>query len=85
MFRDNIESFYDVETRAQGFIVAVGRDGLLAQFPLLSCSAAVVQVPSGPREASLDHLVSVIADIKKAAKASPNHLSRHRLGTGIGH
>jgi len=79
-FRTNIESFYDAPTRVQGFIIAQGRDGEPAQFPLLSCSAAIVEIPAGPRQGSLDHIVSVIADIKKAAKASPNHLSRHRLG-----
>ena len=83
MFRNNIESFYDTETRARGFIVAPGRDGQPARFPLLSCSAAVLQVPPGPRQTSLDHIVAVIADLKKAAKISPNHLARHRLSAGV--
>lgn len=44
-------------------------------FPLLTCSAAPVEIPAGPRSVSVDQLASKIADLKKAAKRSPSHLS----------
>ncbi len=78
-FRTSIESFYDAETRARGHIVAENREGVRVTYPLLSCSAALIEIPAGPRSASLDQIVSAIADIKKAAKASVNHICRHRL------
>jgi EAL domain-containing protein (putative c-di-GMP-specific phosphodiesterase class I)/GGDEF domain-containing protein len=79
-FRTNAESFYDPEVRELGYIEAKDRQGRYARFPLLSCSAAVVRVPAGPRPATVDHLVALIADLKKVAKRSDLHLVGCDLG-----
>ncbi len=49
-FTQEAASLYDDEARRQGFIVATDRLGEQRQFPLLSVSAALVNLPS-PRGA----------------------------------
>ncbi|MEI8394677.1 MAG: GGDEF domain-containing protein [Rhodospirillaceae bacterium] len=78
-FRHDAESLYDAESREHGYIVARGRDGSTQQFPLLSCSAAVLVLSAGQRSATIDDLSGTIADLKKAAKSSPDHLTLQQL------
>ncbi|MFA7430773.1 MAG: GGDEF domain-containing protein [Rhodospirillaceae bacterium] len=74
-FRAEVASFYDADTRAAGQILARMRDGTMAHIPLLSASAALVEVPRGHAPGSLDELSAVIAVTKKEAKASPTKLA----------
>ncbi|MGC2854790.1 EAL domain-containing protein [Novispirillum sp. DQ9] len=74
-FRAEVASFYDEEARAAGHIMARMRDGTKARIPLLSASAALVEIPQGHAPGSLDELSAVIATTKKEAKASPNKLA----------
>ncbi len=78
-FRRDAESFYDAEARDFGYIVGRGRDGTTQNFPLLSCSAALVALPAGGRAVLMDDLGSIIAGLKKAAKDSPDHLATRTL------
>ena len=68
-----------MRTRALGYLVGRGRDDTTRQFPLLSCSAALVALPAGGRAVLMDDLGSVIAGLKKAAKDSPDHLAIQTL------
>ena len=74
-FRHDIESFYELEDRERGHIQARGRDGDIREFPLLSCSAAIIALP--PVADALDHdrLVKSIAGLKKQAKNAENHIA----------
>lgn len=74
-FRAEVASFYDDETRAAGCVVAKMRDGTKATIPLLSASAALVEVPRGHAPGGLDELSAVIAATKKEAKSSPDKLA----------
>ena len=79
-FRRDVESFYDPESRERGHIVGRGRDGALQQFPLLSCSAALVEIAAGERAVTVDDIGGTIATLKKTAKSAPDHIACQRLG-----
>ena len=79
-FRRDAESLYDEDSRQLGYITGRGRDGTTQNFPLLSCSAALVFLPAGPRSVAIDEVGAIIAKLKKAAKLSPQHLAAERLG-----
>lgn len=74
-FRAEVEGFYDEATRQAGHVMATMRDGSQARIPLLSASAALVEVPSGHAPGDLDDLSSVIAATKKEAKKSPTKMA----------
>ncbi|MEI6987136.1 MAG: GGDEF domain-containing protein [Rhodospirillaceae bacterium] len=79
-FRHDIESFYDPESRISGYIIGHSRDGEIVQIPLLSCSAAVVEIPAGAGTAIADDIARILAGLKKAAKKAPEHIAILRLG-----
>ncbi len=74
-FRQEVESFYTEEDRERGCIVAKDRHGIERCMPLLSASAAVVAIRRGHAPGSVDEISSVIARMKKEAKASPTKLA----------
>jgi diguanylate cyclase (GGDEF)-like protein len=74
-FRQEVESFYDEDARAQGYIVAKDREGNERHMPLLAASAALVHIPRGHAPGSIDDISSVIAVMKKEAKVSPSKLA----------
>lgn len=73
-FRADAESFYEPAVRERGYITAKDRFGELRQFPLLSCSAAVVEIPAGDHTVTIDAVGAAIAELKKAAKQAPSRL-----------
>lgn len=74
-FRQEVESFYSEHDRARGYIQAKDRQGTERRMPLLSASAAIVQIPHGHAPGTLDEISSVIALMKKEAKASPSKMA----------
>ncbi|MEI8396640.1 MAG: EAL domain-containing protein [Rhodospirillaceae bacterium] len=74
-FKHAAESLYDDESRTRGYIVGRGRDGIVKEFSLLSCSAAMVHLHAGDRLIAIDRLFTTIAKLKKEAKQSPQHLA----------
>ncbi|MCW8132275.1 MAG: EAL and GGDEF domain-containing protein [Planctomycetota bacterium] len=73
-FRRDVESFYDPEDRRNGYIVTEDRDGGMRRFPLLTTSVAVAHWSAAATPRSVEHLSRVIADLKKRAKSSPQHV-----------
>lgn len=73
-FRHDVESFYDAEARKRGGIVACDRDGETHFYPLLTASMALVGVKEARTSRSADDLASLIAELKKEAKASPDRV-----------
>jgi diguanylate cyclase (GGDEF)-like protein len=67
-FASDVECFYTHEHRRQGHIETAGRDGKLDRFPLLSCSAAALHVPSGARAVEPHVVVQELARLKSVAK-----------------
>jgi EAL domain-containing protein (putative c-di-GMP-specific phosphodiesterase class I)/GGDEF domain-containing protein len=79
-FRRDVESFHDADSRQRGYIVGRNRDGVTQHFPLLTCSAALVEIPAGARTVTVDDLGDAIAILKKGAKQAPRHMAAKRLG-----
>ncbi|KZM50383.1 diguanylate phosphodiesterase [Labrenzia sp. OB1] len=73
-FRVNVESFYEPEHRAQGYIEAQDRFGTNRRFPLLQCSISILTLP---RNTTLhpDQLNDEIWKLKRAAKRSDDGLA----------
>jgi len=77
-FERDVESFYDEETRRLGYIFAKDREGVERKFPLLSASAAVVELPHGHLAHTADEISGLIARLKKEAKAKPGKIAHAR-------
>ncbi|WP_236262696.1 bifunctional diguanylate cyclase/phosphodiesterase [Caenispirillum salinarum] len=78
-FRHDVESFYDEDARREGFIIAKNRESEMRRMPLLSASAAMVLIPAGHAPGSLDEISSLIAELKKEAKAAPDKLAAREV------
>jgi diguanylate cyclase (GGDEF)-like protein len=78
-FASDAESFYDAETRRQGFMAATDRDGVDRQFPLLSVSAVLLLIDEDAGDCSPDDVSRALANYKKLAKAAPSHRAVGRL------
>lgn len=74
-FARDAESFYDLEHRSQGYIVAEQRNGTVARFPLLSCSIAALRVPANVEVNNSDLISREIATLKKEAKSAPDGIA----------
>jgi len=74
-FEEGIRSFYDAESRANGYLESVDRDGAPRRFPLMTVSAVLLTLPKGRSLAGVDDVITGIADAKKAAKHAPDHLA----------
>ena len=72
-FRLDVESFYDPDHRAQGFIEAQDRFGTTRQFPLLQCSISILSLPRGTT-VHPETLNDEIMELKRAAKHSDDGL-----------
>lgn len=73
-FSSAVESFYDDQDRARGYIEAKDRQGHACRLPLLGVSAAVICLEKGRHRPSVDEISHIIADLKKPSKESPDHL-----------
>ncbi len=73
-FRHDVESFYDAEARRRGGILGHDRDGEGHFYPLLTASMALVGVGKARAPRNADDLASLIAELKKEAKAAPDRL-----------
>jgi hypothetical protein len=74
-FQLDVESFYDEAARQRRYIVARDRDGVERRLPLLSASAAIVELPRGHQARSEDEIAGLIAVLKKTAKQSPDRIA----------
>lgn len=73
-FSEEARSLYDEETRQQGYVISTDRLGAVRQYPLLTVSAAIVDLPSGRGRHSADELSHLIARLKSEAKRLPERL-----------
>lgn len=72
-FRQGITPFYDSESRSAGFMQGVSRDGESRRIPLMTVSAAMLQLPKRASLFSFDDVSSLIGVLKKNAKESGDH------------
>jgi GGDEF domain-containing protein len=79
-FRSNVESFYDNEDRARGYIEAKDRNGNHRRFPLITVSSAVLYLPENiHRIYSPEEIGKRIAYMKKEAKNAPDKIAEATL------
>lgn len=71
-FKEDVESFYEIEDRERGFIEGRDRDGNYQQFPLLDCCAALLILEAGQGPEVAEELTHKLAHLKKQAKQTPN-------------
>jgi len=74
-FAEDIRSLYPADDRERGYIIAADREGVLRHFPLLTVSAAVLFVENRAEAMVLDRVDRLLSDLKKQAKAAPEHLA----------
>ena len=74
-FRFNVESFYDSEAIQNGCIRARDREGRTGCFPLITVSAALLELPARVhRIYSPEEISHLMAEMKKEAKLSPDKM-----------
>jgi diguanylate cyclase (GGDEF)-like protein len=67
-FKSDVESFYDPEVVQRGYLFAQDREGEYREFPLLTVSAAVLELKPGRKVISSAEISRVMAEEKKEAK-----------------
>lgn len=70
-FAQNAESFYSKEDRKTGHISAKDRFGITREFDLLSASCAAVAIGKDKKNITPEDIIYATAELKKAAKSSP--------------
>ena len=80
-FEQDVKSFYDSETRQRGWMTGHDRTGRRRRFPLLGVSAAVLRMPRQRSLCGIDEVSRNIADLKKQAKGSADHMAVARWPT----
>ncbi|MBB4314382.1 GGDEF domain-containing protein [Roseospira marina] len=80
-FRNDVESFYDEVSRQRGYMIGRDRDGNERHLPLLTASAAVIELPRAHAARSADDIAGQIAVYKKKAKQSASKIARARMET----
>jgi diguanylate cyclase (GGDEF)-like protein len=74
-FKEGILAFYDADSRANGYLESVDRDGTPRRFPMMTVSAVVLKLPKGRPLCGADDVIARIADAKKVAKHATDHLA----------
>jgi len=78
-FQHAIVGLYEPADQQSGYILGVDRDGRQRRFPLMRCSAAIVQLPRGLSTNDLNRIDALIAEAKSAAKRSPEPIIWRRF------
>lgn len=73
-FKRDVESFYDPETIQRGYIQAKDREGNQKQFPLLTASAVILEIPKPHPAYSLEDISAAMARYKKRSKLATNRI-----------
>lgn len=81
-FGREVAAFYSPQAREKGCIEGTDRDGRPRCYPLMRCSAGVLEIPAGTVTAELDRIGTTIAELKSAAKKEATGLAVRRLTQG---
>ena len=74
-FRVNVESFYDLEAIEKSCIEVRDRDGRYKSFPIMTVSAAILELPANfNRIYSTEEIGNIMAELKKDAKHSADNI-----------
>jgi len=78
-FRNDVESFYDETSRERGYMIGRDREGVERHLPLLTASAAILELPPDHIARSPDEIAGQIAQYKKKAKQSVSKIAKARI------
>jgi diguanylate cyclase (GGDEF)-like protein len=78
-FSEDILPFLNEEDRKNGYIISTSREGERKTFPLLSVSAAVLNLTKNRKKTNLEDISQVIARLKKKAKSSKEKISTEKI------
>ncbi len=67
-FTEGVKPYYDETDRTRGYIESKDRDGKVKIFPLLTVSAAMLEIPKHRSPLSMDEISTTLAEMKKSAK-----------------
>lgn len=67
-FTEGVKPYYDEIDRNCGYIESKDRDGKIKRFPLLTVSAAMLEVPKHRNPLTMDEISATLAEMKKGAK-----------------
>jgi diguanylate cyclase (GGDEF)-like protein len=73
-FKHEVESFYHPEDLQNGYIISKDREGNRKEFPLLTVSAVILEVPASHNGISTENISMLLAQSKKAAKRSEDKI-----------
>ncbi|MGQ9805583.1 MAG: GGDEF domain-containing protein [Chlorobiales bacterium] len=69
-FTESVKPYYDEVDRTRGYIESKDRDGRSKYFPLLTVSAAMLELPKHRNSLSMDEISTTLAEMKKGAKGT---------------
>lgn len=78
-FASDVVSIYNFQDQKNGYIKGQDREGRPRRFPLLSVSAAMLTISRGVRFCSLEEIFTILAELKKKAKTSPQKFATLEL------
>lgn len=73
-FTEGVKPYYDEADRERGYIESKDRDGNPKRFPLLTVSAAMLEIPKMRVPLTMDEISAILADMKKSAKGAQGSL-----------
>ena len=77
-FKEDVQSYYSEEDRKKGFIRAKDRHDTFRDFPLLTVSAAVMEIDKSTEKTLVD-FTKAMMKLKKKAKESPDSFACQKL------
>ena len=80
-FANDVVCLYDEADRVQGFITGKDREGYWKRFPLLTVSTAIIHMAPGTRDATVEDIGLLTAELKGEAKRASRKIAARRLAT----
>lgn len=81
LFASNAESFYTQHHRKNGYIECAGRDGVVKQFPLLTCSVALLVLQKCGQPVTTEEVAQELTRLKTRSKKADTCFSTATLGS----
>jgi diguanylate cyclase (GGDEF)-like protein len=78
-FRKEVEKYYGKEDLEQGYINTFDRDGEMKKIPIMSVAAAILEIPLGKRDITIDEISTILFKMKKKSKISENYICHENI------
>lgn len=74
-FEHEVKPFFQPADRERGFYTSTNRENEVKEFPILSVSAAIIELKPGEKPEKPEDIAAFLASLKKSAKGSRDHLA----------